>query len=91
MKSHIRNLWILLVAVMAIITFTACSNNNDQEKSADSSKNAGTTELEEQVVVYSTHSEDLIEIVADAFQEKTGVKVEYINLKGELNFPGQLG
>ena len=41
-------------------------------------------ELEEQVVVYSTHSEDLIEIVANAFEEKTGVKVEYINLKGEL-------
>ena len=43
-----------------------------------------TAELEEQVVVYSTHSEDLIEIVANAFEEETGVKVEYINLKGEL-------
>lgn len=40
--------------------------------------------LEDKVVIYSTHSEELLELVADAFEEKTGVTVEYINLKGEL-------
>ena len=40
--------------------------------------------MEEKVVVYSTHSESMVEFVADAFQKETGVKVDFINLKGEL-------
>lgn len=40
--------------------------------------------LEEKVVVYSTHGEDMLELVADKFTEETGVKVDFINLKGEL-------
>jgi iron(III) transport system substrate-binding protein len=40
--------------------------------------------LEEKVVVYSTHPESLLEMVADAFQKESGVKVDFINLKGAL-------
>lgn len=40
--------------------------------------------LEDKVVVYSTHSEDMLETVADAFTAETGVKVDFINLKGAL-------
>lgn len=40
--------------------------------------------LEEKVVIYSTHGESLLETVADAFTKETGVKVDFINLKGEL-------
>jgi iron(III) transport system substrate-binding protein len=40
--------------------------------------------LEEKVVVYSTHGESMLEAVADAYQKKTGVKVDFINLKGAL-------
>ncbi len=40
--------------------------------------------LEDKVVVYSTHGESMLEFVADAFEDETGVKVEFINLKGEL-------
>jgi iron(III) transport system substrate-binding protein len=40
--------------------------------------------LEDKVVVYSTHGESLLEAVADAFEAKTGVAVEFLNLKGEL-------
>ena len=40
--------------------------------------------LETNIVVYSTHGEDMLEVVADAFTKETGVKVEFINLKGEL-------
>ncbi len=43
-----------------------------------------TAELEETLVIYSTHPEDLLDVIAKAFEEKTGVKVESINLKGEL-------
>ncbi len=40
--------------------------------------------LEDKVVVYSTHGDSMLEAVADAFEKKTGVPVEFINLKGEL-------
>ncbi len=45
---------------------------------------ASAADLEDTVVVYSTHGESMLELVADAFEKKTGVKVEFINLKGEL-------
>lgn len=41
-------------------------------------------ELEDKVVIYSTHGESMLEMVAVGFEEATGVKVEFINLKGEL-------
>lgn len=40
--------------------------------------------LEDKLVIYSTHPEDLLKVVADGFTEATGVKVDFINLKGEL-------
>jgi len=40
--------------------------------------------LEDKVVVYSTHGESLLELVANEFEKVTGVKAEFINLKGEL-------
>ncbi|WP_432735272.1 extracellular solute-binding protein [Maridesulfovibrio sp. FT414] len=41
-------------------------------------------EFEEKVVVYSTHGETMLEMVADAFEKETGVRVDFINLKGQL-------
>ncbi|MDP3481458.1 MAG: extracellular solute-binding protein [Desulfoprunum sp.] len=41
-------------------------------------------DLEKKVVVYSTHGEDMLELVADEFKKETGVQVDFINLKGEL-------
>ena len=41
-------------------------------------------ELEKKVVIYSTHGESMLELVADAFEKETGVAVDFINLKGEL-------
>ncbi|MFW5489035.1 MAG: extracellular solute-binding protein [Desulfovibrio sp.] len=45
---------------------------------------AADSKLEDKVVVYSTHGESMLELVADAFEKQTGVRVEFINLKGEL-------
>lgn len=42
------------------------------------------SELEKKVVVYSTHGESMLELVADEFEKETGVKVDFINLKGAL-------
>lgn len=45
---------------------------------------ASAAELEDRVVVYSTHGEAMLEMVADAFEKETGVRVDFINLKGQL-------
>jgi iron(III) transport system substrate-binding protein len=41
-------------------------------------------ELENKVIIYSTHGEEMLEVVADEFTKTTGVKVDFINLRGEL-------
>lgn len=45
---------------------------------------AAASALEKKLVIYSTHPEALLELVADEFEKKTKVKVEFINLKGAL-------
>lgn len=69
-----------------VFTLAACSKAPEtQEQPAEAPvEQPEEVVLEEKVVIYSTHGEDMIEMVAEAFQEKTGVQVEYINLKGEL-------
>jgi iron(III) transport system substrate-binding protein len=57
----------------------------DSEDSAEANENIESNDMEEKVVVYSTHGESMLELVATAFEEETGVKVEFINLKGELS------
>ena len=59
--------------VLGLIVFAALCFNQVQ---------AG--DLEDKVVVYSTHNDSLLELVADGFTKETGVKVDFINLKGEL-------
>jgi len=39
--------------------------------------------LENTVVVYSTHDESMLEVVAEAFEQKTGVKVELPTSRGD--------
>lgn len=70
---------ILLTAVMSL-SLVACSkgktsNENNVEK---------TEKLEDTLVVYTTHGEDILEKISSEFTKETGVNVEFINLKGEL-------
>ena len=72
-----RLLAVLLAGAMAL-SFAACGNTSDKEVENES------VELEDTLVIYTTHSEEMVGVIADAFTEKTGVAVEFINLKGEL-------
>ncbi len=84
---------IVLISVMAF-SLVACSASANNEQSTKANDIAATTEkeepvevaieMEDKVVVYSTHGESMLELVATAFEEETGIKVEFINLKGEL-------
>lgn len=64
---------VLLSAAMSL-SLVACSNDTTGQGE----------ELEDTLVIYTTHGEDLLEKVSDEFTKETGVNVEFINLKGEL-------
>lgn len=63
-----KKLLALLLALAVVFLLVAC----------------GGGETEDKLVIYTTHSEAMVEVIADAFTDKTGVEVEFINLKGEL-------
>jgi iron(III) transport system substrate-binding protein len=84
----------IMLALVMIVSMVACSSPAEESQDAQGTNEPSSEEvnqeetsqgLEDKVVIYSTHSEDMIEIVADAFEEETGVTVEFINLKGELS------
>lgn len=77
-----RKVLAALLAGVMVFSLAACGNKKDEKKD-DTAKNEK-TELEDSLVVYSTHSEEMLETICDTFTEKTGVEVEFINLKGEL-------
>ena len=77
-----RKVLAALLAGVMVFSLTACGDKKDEKKD-DTAKN-GKTELEDSLVIYSTHSEEMLETICDAFTEETGVEVEFINLKGEL-------
>lgn len=74
----IKKIFGLLLIMTLLFTLAGCG-----EKEVPPVKE-NVAQLEDKVVIYSTHGEDLLEIVATEFEKETGVKVEYINLKGEL-------
>ena len=74
-----RKLTTLLLTAAMSISLVGCSNNSKKDETAN---NNG--KLEDTVVVYTTHSEEMLEKIADEFTKETGVNVEFINLKGEL-------
>lgn len=73
----------MLLAGAMVFSLAACQNKEDNQNDANTTQTEE-AELEDTLVIYSTHSEDMLEVICDAFTEKTGVEVEYINLKGEL-------
>ncbi|HKL11157.1 MAG TPA: extracellular solute-binding protein [Clostridia bacterium] len=82
---------ILLVLVLSLALAACGSGAETPEADAEAAQEAETTEgvaeaaqLEDKVVIYSTHSEAMLELVASEFEKETGVAVEFINLKGEL-------
>lgn len=78
---------ISIVLILALVfTLVACGDSSSvtDEGNIESNEQPQTTSLEDKVVIYSTHGESMLELVATEFEEETGVKVEFINLKGEL-------
>lgn len=87
-----RRLIAILLVSLLVLSFIGCSNTTSEENNKEDVTNEETikeesseeVEMEDKVVVYSTHGEDMIGMVANSFEEETGIKVEFINLKGEL-------
>ncbi|WP_373601078.1 extracellular solute-binding protein [Paraclostridium bifermentans] len=73
-----RRIMSFIIGASLVLALTGCSSK------ADTKENSQNSNLEEKLVIYSTHPEDLLESVATDFEKETGVKVEFINLKGQL-------
>lgn len=73
---NLKKALFVFLSLILLISLTACSPNKEEAATGSS--------LEDKLIIYSTHTEEMLELVADGFTEKTGVEVEYINLKGEL-------
>ena len=74
----LKRLMSVLLIVIITLSLSACAKVDKPVEGELASK------LEDKVVVYSTHDDSMLELVATEFQKETGVKVDYINLKGEL-------
>lgn len=76
------------MAVLLAGALCACggapAEDNTTEPLAPEQNGPAAVELEDTLVVYSTHPEAQLEALADGFTAETGVNVEFINLKGEL-------
>ena len=79
-----RKITAALCAGALALTLAGCSGGDAPKQEADKAPDAPAQELEDTVVVYSTHPEKLLTAVADDFTAETGVNVEFVNLKGEL-------
>jgi len=87
-KLNKKSILFLIVLGLIVFAMVGCTQSQETpEEPAGETPVEEPTEvvLEDKVVIYSTHGEDMLEMVAEAFEEKTGVSVEYINLKGELS------
>ena len=86
MKLLKKSLMILLSLIL-VVSLAACTPKQEEaakEPATEENTEAVSEDLEDKLVIYSTHGEDMLEVVAAGFTEKTGVEVEFINLKGEL-------
>lgn len=63
---------------------TESAETEAETESETEAETEAAAELEDTLVIYTTHSEEMLDVIAAAFTEKTGVEVEFINLKGEL-------
>jgi iron(III) transport system substrate-binding protein len=85
-KKSLIVMLFLLISLLLMISLVSCSPDSPKkdEPIAEPAIMDGETALEDRLIIYSTHPEDMLEVIADGFTEKTGVRVDYINLKGEL-------
>ena len=70
-----KKLSVAFLAAVMSLSLVACGNKEQA---------SGNGKLEDSLVVYTTHSEEMLEAISDEFTKETGVNVEFINLKGEL-------
>lgn len=77
-KNLLKSMGAITMALALVMT--GCSN----QSGGDAAVPTESAELEDKLVIYSTHPEDMLEEVAAGFTEETGVPVEFVNLKGEL-------
>lgn len=80
-----KRLLLVAFSFVLILSLVACSSTKDEANNIEPEEDTSTNEeLEDKLVIYSTHPEDMLEVIVEGFTEKTGIEVDFINLKGEL-------
>jgi iron(III) transport system substrate-binding protein len=78
----------IILTLLLFVSLVGCTSDKSTESNSvqKEEQNSGEAEskLEDKVVIYSTHPEKLLEYVSTEFEKETGVKVEFLNFKGEL-------
>lgn len=79
-----KRLLLIVLSFVLILSLVACSSSKEEANDVELEDKGANEELEDKLVIYSTHPEDMLEVIVDGFTEKTGIEVDFINLKGEL-------
>lgn len=85
--KNLKKLLVLALTLILALSLAACSSPAEEDANTqpkEETEESTNDELEDKLVIYSTHPEDMLEVIADGFTEETGVEVDFINLKGEL-------
>ena len=74
---------VLLATAMVATLLAGCGGSN-KENVDNTDSTDSTVEMEDTVVVYTAHPEAMLDTIIEGFEEKTGIKVECLNVGGDL-------
>ena len=66
-----KKIFVLLLSLLMVFSFTACGNGGGGEQKADE----GDT-----VVVYTSSAQEVLDVLEPAFEKATGLDVEFISM-----------
>ena len=76
---------VLLVTAMTASLLMGCgSSDSAEDEGTESTESEESTELEDKVVVYTAHPEEMLDLIIEGFTEETGIEVECLNVGGDL-------
>ncbi|WP_428909742.1 extracellular solute-binding protein [Niallia sp. Krafla_26] len=75
--------WSLFVVfLLFMVAMVGCSSNETSNSEEKQAKNSPQENVDEKVVVYSPHGEEIMTELANLFEEETGIKTEFLTMGG---------
>lgn len=73
-----------ITAMTASLLMGCGSSDSAEDEGTESTESEESTELEDKVVVYTAHPEEMLDLIIEGFTEETGIEVECLNVGGDL-------